>query len=90
MLASSVTCSIADDLTTLTSSRADVADVEEWRRAARRAGRRLGLRVRTKVAYGTVSVEAIDLPLPEWVRQDAERRRDALSRSLLGPPHDHT
>jgi hypothetical protein len=59
-------------------------NVEEWRKAARLAGRRLGSRVRTEVRYGYVHVRAIDLPLPGWVRERAQRSMDDLARSLLG------
>jgi hypothetical protein len=58
-------------------------NVEEWRQAARLAGRRLGLRVRAEVRYGYVHV--IDLPLPEWVRERAQRSIDDRARSLVGP-----
>ncbi len=79
---------ISEELRTQTYSQAPVADVnvEEWRKAARLAGRRLGLRVRTEIRYGYVHVRAIDLPLPEWVRERAQRSMDALARSLLGAP----
>lgn len=72
---------------TQTCSQAPVADVnvEEWRRAARLAGRRLGLRVRTEVRYGYVHVRAIDVPLPDWVRDRAQQSMEALARSLLAP-----
>jgi hypothetical protein len=79
---------IGEELRTQTYSQAPVADVnvEEWRQAARLAGRRLGLRVRTEVRYGYVHVRAIDVPLPEWVRERAQRSLDARARSLLGDP----
>ena len=38
------------------------------------AGKLLGLRVRTTVVYDVVYVRAIDLPLPEWVRQRSQRQ----------------
>jgi hypothetical protein len=79
---------IGEELQTQTYSQApvDEVNVEEWRQAARLAGRRLGLRVRTEVRYGYVHVRAIDVPLPEWVRERGQRSMDALARSLRGPP----
>jgi hypothetical protein len=64
----------------------DVRDVDEWRAAARMAGKLLGLRVRTTVVYAVVYVRAIDLPLPEWVRQRSQRQLADHVRRLLGPP----
>ena len=83
-------CTIGEELRTQTYSQAPVDDVnvEEWRRAARLAGRRLGLRVRTEVRYGHVHVRAIDVPLPEWVRERAQQSMDALAQSLLGSSAD--
>jgi hypothetical protein len=81
---------IAEELRTQAYSQAAVSDVdvEEWRRAARLAGRRLGLRVRTEVVYGFVHVSAIDVPLPEWVRERAQRSLEAHSRALLTSSDD--
>jgi hypothetical protein len=78
---------IGEELRMQTYSQALVADVnvEEWRKAARLAGRQLGLRVRTEVRYGYIHVRAIDLPLPEWVRERAQEAMEDLARSLLGP-----
>ncbi len=72
---------IGEDLATQTYSQAPVAevDVEEWRRAARLVGRRLALRVRTEVRYGYVHVRAIDVPLPDWVRERAQQSMEALA-----------
>lgn len=39
---------------------ADVADVDDWRRAARRAGRLLGVRVRTGVSDDGTKVWVVD------------------------------
>ena len=76
---------IAEDLKTQAYSQApvgDVVDVGEWREAARLAGRRLGLRVRTEIVYGYVHVRAIDVPLPEWVRERTRQgSRPARARS---------
>ena len=38
----------------------DIADVDEWRRAARHAGRLLGVRVRTGVADDGAKVWVVD------------------------------
>jgi hypothetical protein len=64
---------------------ADVDDVEEWRAIARMAGRFIGLRVRTTVLYGAVSVRAIDRPMPEWVLKRSQQQIAERSRRLLGP-----
>jgi len=48
------------------------------------AGRRLGLRVRTEVRYGYVHTRAIEVPLPEWVRERARQTWEAHSALALG------
>jgi hypothetical protein len=80
--------SIGEELRTQTYSQAPVGEIniEKWRQAARLAGRRLGLRVRTEVRYGYVHARAIDVPLPEWVRERAQQGMESLARSLLTPP----
>jgi hypothetical protein len=80
---------IARDLETQSYAQAmvdDVADVDEWRAAARMAGRIVGLRVRTTVLYGAVYVRAIDLPTPEWVRERSQRQLADFSRRLPASP----
>jgi len=81
---------IGEELRTQTCSQAPVGevDVEVWRTAARLAGRRLGLRVRTEVRYGYVHVRAIEVPLPEWVREQARQSMEEHARALLSPDRD--
>lgn len=60
----------------LSAETAELADVERWRRAARRAGRLLGWRVRTGVMAEGSRVWAVseDFPLSDEALRDAAER----------------